>query len=189
MSVVDDIKGRLDIVDVISAYVPLKKAGRNFKGLCPFHSEKTPSFVVFPDNQSWHCFGSCGKGGDLFSFIMDKEKLDFGEALQVLAQRAGIELSARGEEISPEERNREQVRQALKAAAAYFHNLLLTAPAAQMARDYVRRRGLNDDTLSRFQLGYALDDWQALKRTFLAQGYTTDLLLAAGLLIHTAVSP
>ena len=184
MSVVDDIKGRLDIVDVISAYVPLKKAGRNFKGLCPFHSEKTPSFVVFPDNQSWHCFGSCGKGGDLFSFIMDKEKLDFGEALQVLAQRAGIELSARGEEISPEERNREQVRQALKAAAAYFHNLLLTAPAAQMARDYVRRRGLNDDTLARFQLGYALDDWQALKRAFLAQGYTSDLLLAAGLLIH-----
>ena len=184
MSVVDDIKGRLDIVDVISTYVPLKKAGRNFKGLCPFHTEKTPSFVVFPDNQSWHCFGSCGTGGDLFSFIMQKEKLDFGEALQVLAQRAGIEVTARGEEVSPEEQNREQVRQVLKSAAAYFHSLLLAAPAAQMARDYVERRGLNDDTISRFQLGYALNDWEALKRTFLAQGYTTDHLLAAGLLIH-----
>lgn len=184
MSVVDDIKGRLDIVDVISAYVPLKKAGRNFKGLCPFHAEKTPSFVVFPDNQSWHCFGSCGIGGDLFSFIMKKEKLDFGEALQVLAQRAGVELTAHGEEISPEEQNRERVRQVLQTAAAYFHNLLLTAPAAQIARDYVGRRGLNSDTLARFQLGYALDDWEALKRTLLAQGYTTDHLLAAGLLIH-----
>ena len=116
MSVVDDIKGRLDIVDVISAYVPLKKAGRNFKGLCPFHAEKTPSFVVFPDNQSWHCFGSCGIGGDFFSFIMKKEKLDFGEALQVLAQRAGVELTAHGEEISPEEQNRERVRQVLQTA-------------------------------------------------------------------------
>lgn len=184
MSVVDDIKGRLDIVDVISAYVPLKKAGRNFKGLCPFHTEKTPSFVVFPDNQSWHCFGSCGTGGDLFSFVMKKEKLDFGEALQVLAQRAGVELTARGEEASPEEQNRERVRQVLQAAAAYFHSLLLNAPAGQIARDYVNRRGLNSDTLTRFQLGYALNDWDALKRTLLAQGYTTELLLAAGLLIH-----
>jgi DNA primase len=184
MSVVDDIKGRLDIVDVISAYVSLKKAGRNFKGLCPFHTEKTPSFVVFPDNQSWHCFGSCGTGGDLFSFIMQKEKLDFGEALQVLAQRAGIELTARGEEVSPEEQVREQTRQVLQVAAAYFHNLLLNSPAAQMARDYVGRRGLDGDTISRFQLGYALNDWEALKRAFLAQGYTTDHLLAAGLLIH-----
>ncbi len=184
MSVVDDIKGRLDIVDVISAYVPLKKAGRNFKGLCPFHTEKTPSFVVFPDNQSWHCFGSCGTGGDLFSFIMKKEKLDFGEALQVLAQRAGVELTARGEEASPEEQNRERVRQVLQAAAAHFHSLLLNAPAGQIARDYVNRRGLNGDTLARFQLGYALNDWDALRRTLLAQGYTTELLLAAGLLIH-----
>jgi len=140
--------------------------------------------VVFPDNQSWHCFGSCGTGGDLFSFIMQKEKLDFGEALQVLAQRGGIELTARGEEISPEEQAREQARQVLQTAAAYFHNLLLSSPAAQMARDYVRRRGLDGDTISRFQLGYALNDWEALKRAFLAQGYTTDHLLAAGLLIH-----
>ncbi len=183
MSVVEEIKGRLDIVDVISAFVPLKKAGRTYKGLCPFHNEKTPSFVVFPDNQSWHCFGSCGTGGDLFSFIMKKEKLDFAEALRVLAQRAGIELTGRGEESSPEERGRDQVRQALKSAAAYFHSLLLDSPAAQIGRDYLQRRGLNDETIARFQLGYALNDWEALKRTFLGQGYTVDQLLAAGLLI------
>ena len=108
MSVAEEVKSRLDIVEIISTYVPLKKAGRTFKGLCPFHTEKTPSFVVFPDNQSWHCFGSCGIGGDVFSFVMQKEKLDFPETLQLLAQRAGVALTPRGEEASPEEARRPQ---------------------------------------------------------------------------------
>ena len=92
MSVTDEIKDRLDIVDVISAYVPLKCAGRTFKGLCPFHCRKTPSFVVYPDEGRWHCFGACGTGGDAFTFVMKKENLDFGEALRLLAAKAGVVL-------------------------------------------------------------------------------------------------
>ncbi|MFN2183794.1 MAG: CHC2 zinc finger domain-containing protein, partial [Anaerolineae bacterium] len=104
MSVVDEIKDRLDIVEVIQSYVPLKKAGRNYKGLCPFHAEKTPSFVVFPDSGTWHCFGACGTGGDVFSFIMQQENLDFGEALQTLARRAGVELESRSPQAAEAEK-------------------------------------------------------------------------------------
>ena len=90
MSVIDEIKDRLDIIDVISGYVPLSKAGRNYKGLCPFHNEKTPSFIVFPETQGWHCFGACGTGGDIFSFVMKRENLDFGEGPALLGAKAGV---------------------------------------------------------------------------------------------------
>lgn len=184
MTVVDEIKSRLDIVEVINAYVPLKKAGRHYKGLCPFHNEKTPSFVVFPENQSWHCFGACGTGGDVFSFIMQKEKLDFGEALQLLAQRAGVALTPQGEEVSPAEQYRDRLRQVVTAAAHHFHNLLRTHPQGQVARRYLERRGINEEIITRFQLGYAPNEWSALRDTLLAQGYPSDVLLDAGLLSH-----
>ncbi len=184
MTVVDEIKSRLDIVEVINAYVPLKKAGRHYKGLCPFHSEKTPSFVVFPENQSWHCFGACGTGGDVFSFIMQKEKLDFGEALHLLAQRAGVALTAQGEEASPAEQHRGVLRQVVAAAAHFYHNLLRTHPQGQVARGYLDRRGFNEEIIARFQLGYAPNEWSVLRDTLLAQGYTVDILLDAGLLSH-----
>lgn len=182
MTVVDEIKSRLDIVEVINTYVPLKKAGRYYKGLCPFHSEKTPSFVVFPENQSWHCFGACGTGGDVFSFIMQKEKLDFGEALHLLAGRAGVPLTPQGEEASPAEQYRDRLRQAMTAATHYFHSLLRSHPQGQMARHYLERRGVDEETIIRFQLGYAPNEWSALRDTLLAQGYPADDLLDAGLL-------
>ncbi|MGC8826016.1 MAG: DNA primase, partial [Anaerolineae bacterium] len=183
MTVVDQIKDRLDIVDVVSAYVPLKKSGRTYKGLCPFHAEKTPSFVVFPETGTWHCFGACGTGGDIFTFIMRIEKVDFGEALRILAEKAGVLL----EERRPQEKARqdllERLRGANAAAAAFFHQLLLHSPQAGFARRYLAGRYLTQETIESFELGYAPNDWEALSRHLTAQGYTTAELLEAGLII------
>ncbi len=184
MSVIDEIKERLDIVDVISGYVPLKKAGRSFKGLCPFHAEKTPSFVVFPDSQTWHCFGACGTGGDVFSFIMKRENMDFSEALRFLAQRAGVELATRSEAQIAEDKRQERLREINAAAAAYYHNLLLISTEGERARAHLTKRAVNQETIKRFQLGYALDDWQALSTYLLSKGYHRDDLLSAGLIIE-----
>jgi DNA primase len=184
MSVVDEVKERLDIVDVISGYVPLKKAGRSFKGLCPFHAEKTPSFIVFPDTQSWHCFGACGTGGDVFSFIMKRENLEFGEALQLLAKQAGVELAPRGPSETAEEKRKERLREINTAAAQYFHNLLLQSKEGARAGEYLARRGIGSETISVFQLGYALDAWEALKDHLVGRGYEVADILAAGLIVE-----
>jgi DNA primase len=183
MSVTDEIKERLDIVDVVSRYVPLKKAGRNYKGLCPFHGEKTPSFIVFPDSQNWHCFGACGTGGDIFAFMMKRENLDFGEALKLLAAQAGVELQPRGEQGSAEDRRLERLREIVAEAAIYFHYLLNRAGEAQIARDTLERRGLVRETWEGWQLGYAFDSWDALKDRLAAKGYALEEIEAAGLVI------
>mgnify|MGYP003702575683 CR=1 FL=1 len=153
MSVVDEIKDRLDIVEVIQSYVPLKKAGRNYKGLCPFHAEKTPSFVVFPDTGTWHCFGACGTGGDAFSFIMQQENLDFGEALQTLARRAGVELEPRSPQAAEADKRLDLLRQINQAAATYFHHLLFNSDEAARARAYLEKRRLNPDTIDPLHAG------------------------------------
>jgi DNA primase len=183
MSAIDEIKDRLDIVEVISAYVPLKKAGRNYKGLCPFHSEKTPSFVVFPDTQGWHCFGACATGGDVFSFVMKRENLDFGEALAFLADKAGVELKPR-EDAGPEAGKLERLRALVADAAIYFHYLLNKAPEADIARKYLERRRLTQQTWETWQLGYSLDSWDALKNRLTAKGYSLAELEEAGLVIQ-----
>ncbi len=184
MSVIDEIKERLDIVDVISQYVPLKKAGRNYKGLCPFHAEKTPSFVVFPDTQSWHCFGACGTGGDVFTFIMRQENLDFAGALRLLAQRAGVSLKPRTEADLAQDKLKKRLREINEVAARYFHNLLLNSTEGERARRYLAQRGINQETIDRFQLGYALDEWQALGDYLRERGYNREDILAAGLIIE-----
>ena len=184
MSVVDEVKERLDIVEVISQYVPLKKAGRSYKGLCPFHSEKTPSFVVFPENQSWHCFGSCGTGGDVFSFVMKRENLDFGEALATLAARAGVELQPRTATASADEQKIERLREIVADAAGYFNYLLNRAPEAVIARDTLERRGFTQQTWENWQLGYSLDSWDALKDRLTGKGYTLAEIEAAGMVIQ-----
>ena len=184
MSVIDEIKERLDIVEVVSSYVTLKKAGRNYKGLCPFHAEKTPSFVVFPDTQSWHCFGACGTGGDVFTFVMRQENLDFSGALQLLAQRAGVSLKPRTEADLVEDKLKQRLREINEIAAKYFHNLLLNSPEGEKARSYLAQREMNPETISRFQVGYALDDWQALGDYLQERGYQREDILAAGLIIE-----
>lgn len=181
MSIVDEIKGKLDIVELVGSYVSLKKAGRTFKAPCPFHSEHTPSFIVDPVRQSWHCFGACSEGGDVFSFVMKKEGLDFAGALRLLAQRAGVELTPRRADEGPDERKR--LRQAHEAAALYYHNLLLHASQAEAARHYLlETRRLTPQTLEDFQLGFSLDSWGALKGHLLERGFSEPELLAAGLL-------
>ena len=183
MSVTDEIKERLDIVEVISNYVPLKKAGRNYKGLCPFHGEKTPSFVVFPDSQGWHCFGACGTGGDIFSFVMKRENLDFGEALKLLAAKAGVELQPREGPAPAAEQHLERLREIVADAAVYFQHLLVNAGEAAIAREYLERRGLVPATWESWQLGYSLDSWDALKDQLLRKGYTLEDVEEAGLVI------
>ena len=181
MSVTEEIKQRLDIVDVISAYVQLKKAGRNFKGLCPFHSEKTPSFIVFPETQTWHCFGACATGGDVFSFIMRRENMDFAEALRYLARKAGVPLSPPSPEAAKVEGQRDKLRRINAEAAQYYHRLLREGGEGAGARAYLKERGIEERTVEAFQLGYAPDSWDALGRHLKSKGWSEADLLAAGL--------
>jgi len=184
MSVIDEVKQRIDILEVVSQYVKLTKSGRTFRGLCPFHSEKHPSFFVYPERQSWHCFGACNTGGDVFSFVMKKEGIDFGEVLRLLAQRAGIALPSR---LEPSAKRDEQERlyQINEVAAQYFHNLLLNSPAGEKARSYVASRGLSPETITSFQLGFSPNSWEALKQHLMERGYTESELLPAGLVVET----
>ena len=184
MSVVDEIKDRLDIVEVIQPYVPLKKAGRNYKGLCPFHAEKTPSFVVFAETGTWHCFGACGTGGDVFTFVMKRENLSFGEALQLLAQRAGVELEPQSPHAAEAEKRLDLLREINQTASTYFHHLFHHSDEAARARAYLEKRGQNRETIDRFQVGYALEQWDGLLRYLTDKGYAPADLHEAGLIIE-----
>ncbi|MCD6360070.1 MAG: DNA primase, partial [Armatimonadetes bacterium] len=184
MSVIDEVKQKTDIVEVIGEHVHLTKAGRTFRGLCPFHSEKHPSFFVYPEQQSWHCFGACHTGGDVFSFIMKKEGIDFGEALRRLAERAGVEIPSRYNSEATGKDEKARLYQINEAAAQYFHNLLLNSPAAEGARRYVARRGFSPKTVADFQLGFSLESWEASKKYLLERGYSEAEMLAAGLIIE-----
>ncbi len=183
MSVIDEVKQRTDIVEVVSQYVSLAKAGRTFRALCPFHSEKHPSFFVYPEQQSWHCFGACNTGGDVFAFIMKKQGIDFGDTLRLLAEKAGVTISTRFEQdIGRDER--ERLYQINEAATQYFHNLLLNSSAGEQTRSYLAVRGLSPKTISDFQLGFSLNNWEALKQYLAERDYTENELLTAGLVVE-----
>ena len=182
MSVIDDIKARVDIVDLVGETVPLKKTGRSFKAPCPFHIEKTPSFVVSPDRQSWHCFGACGVGGDIFGFVQKRDNVEFAAALRTLAKRASVDLAPR--DAAREERF-ERLYAANDAAATFYHSRLLQADDAAEARAYLERRGLDEATTRDFRIGYAPDAWDALRTHLERRGFTTAELLAAGLLVES----
>lgn len=183
MSVIDEIKARLDIVDVIGSYIDLKRSGKNYKALCPFHQEKTPSFVVFPDSQRWHCFGACQTGGDIFTFVMKREGVDFQTALRILAQRAGISLDALQADEGEGAALRKRLRDMHAAATAYYQENLLRRPEGEDARAYVRSRGLSAETIAAFQLGYALDAWDGLLNYLKGLGYEREEMAQAGLII------
>jgi DNA primase len=183
MTAVDEIKARLDIVDVVSEYVSLNKAGRNHKGVCPFHAEKTPSFFVFPDTQTWYCFGACKEGGDLFSFVMKQQNMDFGEALRLLAPKAGVQLEPPRQRDSEQQKQLDKLLDIHAAAALYYHETLTGSPKGAPGRAYADKRGLNEETRAKFQVGFSVDAWRALSNDLLERGYRREDLLEAGLII------
>jgi DNA primase len=182
MGAVDEVKQRIDIVEVIGQDITLTKAGRTFKGLCPFHGEKHPSFYVYPEQQSWHCFG-CNNGGDVFSFIMKKQNIDFGEALRQLAQKTGVVIPTKFES-GMESEEKQRLYQVNQAAAQYFHNLLINSPAGKKAQNYIAKRGFTEETIKNFQLGYSLESWEDLKKYLAERDYTEKEMLTAGLIIE-----
>jgi DNA primase len=184
MSAITEVKQKLDIVELVSEYVTLQKAGRNFKGLCPFHTEKHPSFFVFPEQQSWHCFGACGTGGDLFSFIMKKEGIDFGQALRLLAQRAGITLSPREAPSKAEDEKKERLFQIDETATEYYHHLLSSTKAGEIVRSYLAKRKVTPETVKEFRLGFSPNAWETIKNYLLGKGYAEKELVEAGLIIE-----
>ena len=178
MSTVDEIKSRLDILDVVSQYVQLQKSGRSYKAACPFHTERTPSFYVFPERQSWRCFGACASGGDLFSFLMRIENLEFSDALKRLAQQSGVKLPEKGARRSEQD----VLYQINEAALEFFSQLLASPTAGADARAYLERRGLDQDTTDRFQLGLSPGDGASLKGFLASKGYREEQLALVGLI-------
>ena len=160
VGVVAEIKGRLPVADVVGESVQLKKAGTTLKGLCPFHGEKTASFVVTPARDTWHCFG-CGKHGDIFTFVMERDSLTFPEALKQLAGRAGVEIDER---TKREDAHNARLREVLEAAIAFYHAVLTKSPTGEPALAYLRGRGFTDATIEKFQLGWAPRGWDQMTR-------------------------
>ena len=174
MTAVDDVKSRLDIVEVISQRVPLQRSGKSYKANCPFHQEKTPSFHVFPDRQSWRCFGACATGGDVLSFVMRAESLEFGEALRQLAQQTGVTLPRRGE--SPQNEAAHKINEDTRA---FFQRTLASAQGAS-AREYLAQRGLDKQAIETFAVGLSPSDGESLKNHLVREGYSPEELASAG---------
>ena len=179
MSVIEEVKQKTDIVEIVGQYTKLTKAGKNLKGLCPFHSEKHGSFFIYPDEQRWHCFGACNEGGDVFSFIMKQQNITFGDALRILAEKAGIEVPSIGGQKEDREKY-DKIYQVNQAAAQYFHNILINTDYGEKAKSYALKRGLNEKSITDFQLGFSLNSRDSLKNYLLDKGYTEKELFEAG---------
>ena len=187
MSTIDEIKARLDIVDLVSESVQLRRSGKNYTGFCPFHSNtRTPAFVVFPETGTWRCFGQCNEGGDIFSYMIKKEGWDFAEAMRFLAEKAGVELKP----VTPEEQavaeEHDSLRLLLEEAVTFYQHQLLNTPAGQQALTYLHQRGLNNETIEAFGLGYAPQSWDATLSYFKSKNCKEGDLLAVGLLTQSS---
>jgi DNA primase len=183
MSVVDEVKAQTDIVDIVSQTVKLRRTGKNYIGFCPFHANtRTPAFVVFPDSQTWRCFGACNEGGDIFRFVMKREGWDFAETLRYLADKAGVQLSPRTQESSADESRKEALRQVLEEAVQFFRRQMLETDEGKQTLEYLHQRGLSDETIKIWGLGYAPSSWNALSSALQRKGYNQSLLEASGLI-------
>ena len=181
MGVIDEVKDRIDIIDLVGESVKLRKSGKNYTGFCPFHPNKrTPAFAVFPDSGTWRCFGACNEGGDIFSFLMKKEGWDFSEALTYLAERAGVELVPQTAEQEAEDESRQRLYELLDAAVAFFRHQLLSTAAGRPALAYLRDRGISDATLETFEIGYAPESWDVIMKHLIGRGFQEQDLVDAG---------
>ncbi|MFN2252198.1 MAG: DNA primase [Anaerolineae bacterium] len=181
MTAVEEIHERADIIELIGQYVGLKRSGRNYKGLCPFHSETVPSFMVFPESAHWRCFGACAVGGDIFDFVMRIENTDFPGALDILARRYGVSLEPLTPQSLERKEHRELLREATVAAKAFFHAQLMRSAGAEVARDYLNSRGLGSNAAAEFGLGWAPDDWTTTINALRKAGHGDQALLDLGL--------
>jgi DNA primase len=185
MSVIDEVKNRLDIVEIIGQHVQLRKTGKAYLGFCPFHSNtRTPAFTVYPDTQSFYCFG-CQASGSVFDFVMRQQGLEFREALEQLAERAGVQLKERSTEEKQQDQQRTRLLDITSLAARYFNYLLVQHTRGQHARDYLQQRDITHETIEHFQLGYSLEEWAHLL-SYLTEkkGYSAEEIQQAGLVVH-----
>jgi DNA primase len=182
MDAVDEIKQRIDIVELVGETVKLRRSGKNYVGFCPFHpNSRTPAFVVFPESSNWRCFGACNEGGDIFRFVMKKEGWDFPEALRQLAARAGVELKPRTPAMEAAEEAHERLRQVLEASVVFYRHQLLEAPPGRQVAEYLHRRGLTDETLEAFEIGYSPAGWGAAVEYLGGRGFSQQEILEAGM--------
>jgi DNA primase len=179
---IQTIKQKIDIVEFIGQYTQLKKSGRNYKANCPFHNEKTPSFVISPDRQIWHCFGTCGDGGDVIKFLMKMDNLSFIEALRELAGRVGVQLDAVAVNDN-EGKIKDRIYAMNNWAAKYYSYILETKRFAKGAREYLENRGINEKIVKTFEIGYAPKSWSSLMEWLMKKGYSKEELLTAGLVV------